>query len=182
MLNASTEEKNHITHKQSDPKPEQQWADQNKLSVSKNCVYFRLICVCVCLCLCVLIAFYVWIYGENQADNSPSTQECVRTPKNINFFSFMLFTVFANFACFSPLLFISSSHSRSRFFFPLSVNRVMKNKLNFKDFGNCFRLFFRRIRRWWWWLRTINWKRLVIQVIWELWMFPCFFSVSPGEI
>lgn len=28
---------------------------------------------------CVLIAFYVRIYGENQADNRPSTQKCVHT-------------------------------------------------------------------------------------------------------
>lgn len=38
-------------------------------------------CVSFSFCLCVLIAFYVRIYGKNQTDNSPSTQECVHTPK-----------------------------------------------------------------------------------------------------
>lgn len=68
-------------------------------------------CVYVSFCLCVLIAFYVRIYGENQTDNSPSTQECVYTPKkkNINFFSFMLFTVFANFFSFISLFLFRST-------------------------------------------------------------------------
>lgn len=82
VLNAST------THMKKNieaiHKANTEWADQNKLSVSRNCVYFRLIVVntiYVCLSLCVNCILCANLWRESNRQPSINTRMRTHTKK-----------------------------------------------------------------------------------------------------